>query len=149
MDATLLIADGESPSRDVLERFFVQCGFRVDTACDALECVNKLRWLEPDVLVLDLDMPWGGAAGVVTLLHENRWGAEIPAVLIIGSASPAVLSQATGVPPSFCLQKPVRPERLLDWVGLAVAWIDLHRNGRARANRRSSPLPIEEEVCLT
>lgn len=53
MDATLLIADGPSPSRDALERFFSQCGFQVETACDGLECLAKVRALEPEVLLVD------------------------------------------------------------------------------------------------
>jgi len=59
MDATVLIADDESASRDALESFFAPCGFRVETACDGLECLCSLRALKPEVLVVGSEVPWG------------------------------------------------------------------------------------------
>lgn len=148
MDATLLVADGESPSRDALERFFLGCGFRVETAGDGLECLNKLRSLQPDVLVADLDTPWGGAAAIMGFLHESCYEFKIPAILIVGHAPPEILSQRVGVPESSCFQKPLRMESLLDRVGLAVALLDLRRNGRRRFNGRPLGRPDEAEPCL-
>lgn len=130
MDATLLLCDHQSPSRDALERFFFWCGFRVKIAHDGLECLNKVRSLQPDVLVTDFETPWGGAAAVVAFLRESSFEFEIPVVVIVGNAPPPILSQGTGVPASFCFQKPLRMESLLDRVGLAIALVDLRRNGQ-------------------
>jgi len=142
MDATLLIADAQPASREALERFFTGCGFRVETACDGLECLNKVKSLKPDVLVADLDAPWGGAAGVVAFLCESCFDCEMPAVLVIGNAAPRTLSERTGVPQSSCFEKPLRMERLLDRVGLAIALIDLRRDekmpGKRQRRRRSA-----------
>jgi two-component system response regulator AtoC len=149
MDATLLLCDYQSPSRDAVERFFSQCGFRVETAHDGLECLNKVRSLEPDVLVADLETPWGGAAAVVAFLHESCFEFEIPVVLIVGNSPPQILSQRTNVPESLCFQKPLRMENLLDRVGLAIAVIDLRRNGHPRLDGRWPGRPDRAETCLT
>ena len=98
MNATLLVAERQSPSRDLLERFLSRSGFRVETASDALECLGKVRSLEPAVLVLDVELPWGGAAAVVAFLNESHFEFQLPAVLITGDAPPAVLSEWTAVP---------------------------------------------------
>jgi len=141
MDATLLIADAQPTSREALGRFFTGCGFRMETAGDGLECLNKVKSLKPDVLVADLDAPWGGAAAVVAFLQESCFDCEMPAVLVIGNAAPQVLSERTGVPQSSCFEKPLRMERLLDRVGLAIALIDLRRDGKtpAKSRRRRRP----------
>jgi len=150
MDATLLIADGPSPARDALEDFFSRCGFRVVTAGSGLECLEKARVWEPEVLVIDWELPRGGAAAVLPLLSEEHFEFEPPAVLlVIGDAPPAVLSEGAGVPRASCLQKPVDAEHLLDRVGLAIAWIDLHRNWEAPLRRRQLGRLREAEACLT
>lgn len=149
MDATLLLCDRRSPSRDALERFFSRCGFRVETAHDRLECLNKVRSLQPDVLVTDFQTPWGGAAAVVAFLYQSCFEFETPVVLIVGNAPPRILSRRTGVPESFCFQKPLRMESLLDCVGLAIALIDLRRNGQRRFHGHRPGRPDEAETCLT
>jgi len=149
MDARLLLCDRQSPSRDALERFFSRCGFRVETAHNGLECLAKVRPLKPDVLVADFETPCGSAAVVVASLHESRFEFEIPIVLIVGNAPPRILSQRTGVPESFCFQKPLRTESLLERVGLAIALVDLRRNGQRRFHNRLPGRPDEAETCLT
>ena len=143
MDATLLVADGQSPSRGALERFFSACGFRVQTAHDALEWLGMVRSLHPDVVVADVDTPRGGAAAVVAFLRETGSESDVPAVLVVGNAPPEVLSQRTGVPESSCFQEPLRMESLLDRVGLAMALTDLRRNWPPRSNGRRLPQPNE------
>ena len=128
MNATLLVCDGESPSRDMLERFFSQCGFRLGTARNGLECLEKIRSLHPDMLVADFETLWGGAAAVMAFLHESCFEFKIPIVLIVGNAPPRILSRRTGVPEASCFQKPLQMERLLDRVGLVFAQVDLRRN---------------------
>jgi len=141
MDARLVIADSEPASRGALERFFSGCGFRVETAGDGLECLDKVRSLKPHVLVADLETPWGGAAAVAAFLHESCYEFEIPAILVTGRAPPEVLAQRTGVPESSCFQKPLSMDGLLDRVGLAIALIDLRRNDRPRRGNGRSPRP--------
>lgn len=148
MDATLLIAEHPSLSRDALESFLVRCGFHVETAGDGPECLSALRALEPDVLVVDSELPWGGAAGVVAFLNETRFEFEMPAILVVGEQSPAVLSERIGVPDSCCLEKPVPTDELLDWVGLAMAAICLRRDGEPAFDGHRLGDSRQERTCL-
>ncbi len=148
MDATLLLCDHQSASRDALKRFFSRCGFRVETACDGWECLNIVRSLQPDVLVIDSGAPRGGAAAVLAFLHESCFEFEMPFVLVVGNAPPATLSQRTGVPESSCFQKPLPSERLLDRVGLAIALIDLRDSRQRRFPAAPLGRPRQAEPCL-
>lgn len=148
MDATLLLCDDESLSRDMLERFFSQCGFHVETARNEWECIEKVKTLHPDVLVAGFETLDCDASAVTWLLHESYLGSEMPAVLIVGNLGPRVLSRRTGVPESFCLQRPLWMEGLLDRVGLAFAQIDLRRNQQRPFHDPRIVHSEEAETCL-
>ena len=148
MNTTLLVAEEPSPSRDALRQFLSGCGFDVVTADDGLDCLARLRELEPELLVADWELPWGGAAAVVAYLNQSHFEFVMPVVLVIGDAPASLLSQRTGVPRSSCFPKPVPKERLLDQVGLAVALIDLRNNTESASNLGATRLQEEPAVDL-
>ncbi|MBN2296020.1 MAG: hypothetical protein JXM70_26545 [Pirellulales bacterium] len=148
MDATLLIYDVKSLSRDALESLFLGCGFRVETAGDGLECMDKLRSLHPDLLMADMEAPWGGAAAVVAFLHESCFEFDMPDILVLGNVSPKILSQRTGVPEPSCFQRPLHMEKMLDRVGLTVALLGLNRFGQVYNNDRLADRSEKTEVCF-
>ena len=150
MDVTLLLADAKSPERDNLAQFLCESGFRVDTASTARECLAKLRLSEPDMLVLDLDLPPGETSETVGLIHSRLFDPHAPVVLITGKVSSELLSLRSGMPKAFCFQKPIPRERLLDQLGLMVALIDLDRCREDRP-RPYCPVVVPDkplEVCL-
>jgi hypothetical protein len=107
-----------------------------------------VKKLQPDVLVAGFETVERDASAVTWLLHEIGCESEMPAVLIVGNAPPRVLSRHTGVPKSFCLQKPLRMEGLLDRVGLAFAQIDLRRNQQRPFHDRRVAHSEDAETCL-
>lgn len=121
MHTDLLIADADAELRELYERlsFILHC--HVETAADALDCWHKLRRLSPDVLLIDVQIPWGGGDGVVFRLREDLQGAALPIVFVTGTDPPEILSRQTGVPAVQCFQKPFRLSTLLECIGSAVA----------------------------
>jgi len=128
LNTTLLIADGDAQSRRQLRDFFSQFRFAVETASNGLECLAKLRGIEPDVLVLALEMPWGGGDGVIARLHEDVLPAKAPVVLVVGEGPPETLAARVGVPRCRCYQKPVRMERIMHSVCLGIALAEERRS---------------------
>lgn len=120
MNATLLIADNDRKRRDALRRFFWESGFLVATSASARECLEELVSLEPDVLVISLDIP-GGANAVIARLNHGLHVSQRPIVLVIGDAPAAALSVRTGAPVCDCFAWPVPAEDLLDRAGLELA----------------------------
>ncbi len=144
MKATLLRTDGGSPSPDALTRFFSHCGFCVETARSRREWLAKVQSLEPEVALVDLDVPWGCHDAAAALSPAVRRGFALPAVFVVGTAPAETLSRLTGVPLDACFQKPLQTENLLDRVGLAVALIDLlRRQGGLPARRPPIARPAE------
>jgi len=53
----ILIADDEQVIRDLFERFLSQEGYRVSTAIDGLDALEKIKKENYAMLILDLKMP--------------------------------------------------------------------------------------------
>ena len=126
MGPRLLIADADAAWLNICERGLCDSGFTVETAQNGLACLAQLqRDPQPDVLVLELDMPWGGGDGVLGVLREEARLLDHKVVIVTGRAPPDVLSARTGIPISCCLRKPFHLDDLLNSVGGArMACVD-------------------------
>jgi CheY-like chemotaxis protein len=68
---TALFADADRESRDLHAWLLSSYGFQVDTASNGLQCLAKLSHSLPDLLILDLELPWGGGDGVLALIRQD------------------------------------------------------------------------------
>ena len=67
----LLIADNDVRRREELRHFFFNSGFLVASASNGLECLAEVAALEADVLVIALEIPWGGGDGVIARMNDG------------------------------------------------------------------------------
>jgi DNA-binding response OmpR family regulator len=114
----LLIADSDVRRRGELRRLFSSSGFRVVAAADGLGCLAELVAMEADILVITLEIPWGGGDGVIARLNDGLLVRRKPLILVIGDAPADTLSARTGVAPCNCFSTPLRNEDLLDRIGM-------------------------------
>lgn len=82
MTQRLLIADADSYLSDLYQKYFGAHGYSVRVASGGVECLTALRETTPDVLVLDTELKWGGADGVLAIMDEEDGFATIPIVLL-------------------------------------------------------------------
>jgi DNA-binding response OmpR family regulator len=148
MRPRVLIADTDDAWLDACERGLCESGFMVETARDGLSCLTRLqRNPRPDVIVLELDIPWGGGDGVLARLREETSELDCGVVIVTGRASPDVLSARTGIPSSACLRKPFHLDALLNLIGspgCRVPTEDVHEPDGCAAN--SSILPAVNRI---
>ena len=121
MDAILLIADNDVRRRGELRRFFSGNGFLVAAAADGLGCLAELVALEADVLVIALEIPWGGGDGVIARLNDGLPVRRKPLIVVIGDVPTDTLSARTGVARCNCFPTPLCNEDLLDRIGMDLA----------------------------
>jgi DNA-binding response OmpR family regulator len=126
MQRSILFGNARTEWRDVCERLFSAAGFVVGAASDGLTCLAKLRTFMPDVIIVDVDMLWGGGDGLIAWLLEESDPWSTPLVFVIGGASAETLSSRTGVPADFCLQRPLAPSSLLEAVCHSL--VPIHRS---------------------
>jgi hypothetical protein len=127
----LLIADRDVRRRGELRRFFFNSGFLVASASNGPKCLAEVVALEADVLVIALEVPWGGGDGVIARLNDGLSLCRKPLILVIGDAPADTLSARTGVAPCHCFSEPLRKEDLLDRIGKELG-ITLLRGAKDR-----------------
>jgi CheY-like chemotaxis protein len=94
--------------------FLADCGYEVETALDGLECLDKLRQMIPDVLVLDFGLRWGGGDGILAWLRKERAWSEFPVILTTNTLQTLDFAKDFGRPVTAILLRPFAPESLLE-----------------------------------
>jgi len=82
----VLVVDDDTRLRTLLSRYLVENGFRVSTAAGAAEARDKLRFLQPDALVLDVMMP--GESGLALTAALRADNAFVPILLLTARGAP-------------------------------------------------------------
>src|SRR5437867_11466771 len=120
MQPLLLLTDPDPILTVVLQRCLLRRGFDVQTASAGVDCLQKLRYFEPQVLVLSDELLWGGSAGVLAFLREEADLPPLPVVLISADdRSPECLA-LMGPPVVQCLLKPFSLPMLLCSIRWAI-----------------------------
>lgn len=119
MKPLLLIADADPDLLDLQRRFLSDHGYQVEIAADGLACLVQLRRHWPDVLIVDRDLPWGGADGVIARMRENT---DVPSVPVVLLSTSACANRDLLLPPVVqCLMKPFRLKALVQAIASAEA----------------------------
>jgi DNA-binding response OmpR family regulator len=87
MSLQFLIADHDPLLREECRRCLAARGHDVETAADALQCIEQLRATSPSVLVLDPEILWGGGDGVLEWLQDEEPIVRVTVVLTNGHSS--------------------------------------------------------------
>jgi two-component system phosphate regulon response regulator OmpR len=82
----VLVVDDDTRLRTLLSRYLAENGFRVSTAAGAAEARDKLRFLQPDALVLDVMMP--GESGLALTASLRADNAFVPILLLTARGAP-------------------------------------------------------------
>jgi two-component system phosphate regulon response regulator OmpR len=126
-DAHILVVDDDARLRALLERYLAGAGFRVTTAETATDARDKLRFMHPDMLVLDVMMP--GENGLTLTESLRQQGSDVPVLLLTARSGPEdrIIGFEAGA--DDYLGKPFEPRELVL---------------RIRALLRRAPAPVPE-----
>jgi len=108
---TILVVDDEYAILDALRAFLEDEGYRVVTASDGREALVRLRESIPDVILLDMMMPFmDGRDALRAIRAEPAWQ-SIPVVLM--SAGLRALAASAPLGPTAVLHKPFGVDQLV------------------------------------
>jgi hypothetical protein len=126
MEPVILIAVVNETLREAYGLLFAEQGYRVVTASTVLQCLHKLRWTAPEVLIIDEEL-WGGWEGVLAISGEDiSW----PSVVLLTPKGCDWRHEVQWPPVVTCLERPVSFDRLAEEVTEARR-IFLYTGGRA------------------
>jgi CheY-like chemotaxis protein len=127
-DKTILVVDDEPNVRDYLRMILVDAGFRVVTAGDGAEALERIRESRPDFISLDLLMPRKSGHKLLFELKRDRELSRIPVLIVTAHAHDElgkkdlddIMESAVMSGPGTYLEKPVNPDSYVRAVSRAV-----------------------------
>ena len=111
-DIRVLIADSDWKLLGRYEFFLEESGLEVAVADTALQCVELLRDFEPDVLVLEAELPWGQGDGVLDLMQTEPDVPVRPVIVLSSRPEAEGLHQVGAIEVAEYHQKPLSPKAL-------------------------------------
>ncbi len=111
--STVLIVDDYPDALDVWTLYLRGEGFRVVTAADGRQALERAHGYLPDVVVLDLELPDVSGCDVARALRAAPDTRHIPLIAATGSAQARQLAEARGAGFDIVLSKPCDPDDLV------------------------------------
>ena len=152
----ILLADDHPMIRTAIEALLRDSDYEVvGTTGRGADTLSEVERLEPDVLLLDLQMPGGGGMDVIRTLKAQD---SAPKIIVLTAAiddASLMESRSLGVPgivlkssdPAFLIE-------CLDRVRAGGSWVDSELNARAQeltqtfGDRRRTPLAPRERQLI-
>jgi DNA-binding response OmpR family regulator len=111
---SVLVVDDEPAIRELLKLHLANAGYDVRLAEDAIVAERVLRESPPDLVVVDVAMPYRGGLEFVAGLCADETLSRLPVIFITGQEGLESGAHALG---AGCLRKPFAVDALLDLVG--------------------------------
>ena len=117
----ILVVDDEPDVRNFLVTCIEDAGFKVESAIDGVDALEKIEANIPDLMTLDMVMPRKSGINLMRKLRKNEQWAKIPIIVITAHAHDEFGSEdikefnafATRYRPKITMEKPITPERLI------------------------------------
>lgn len=114
----IVIADDDPKLLRLLTRWLSLLGHDLTaTAADGLEAVRLIREHQPDLAILDFDMPGLDGVAAATEILREQW---LPLLILTGRRDPEAISRASGIPIEAYLLKPCSLDQLRAAISLAL-----------------------------
>jgi len=108
----VLLADSDESLQHAYRTALAQEGIELQTALSGLDCVARLRECTPDLLILELQVPWGGGDGVLAIMSHTVGLTMVPVMILTSCSDPLVLKGVGRFPVSDYQVKPLAPDHL-------------------------------------
>lgn len=112
----ILIVDDKATSRELLRTVLEKDGYTILEAADGDEALQKARTENPDMIMLDLQMPVRNGYEVLTELRQDFRYATLPIIALTASAMQGDREKALAAGFTAYLTKPVTLAHLRDEV---------------------------------
>lgn len=117
----IMVVDDSVTVRKVTEKFLLRENFRVVTARDGVEALEKLDNITPDLLLLDIEMPrMDGFELLGALRSHERWR-SVPVIMVSSRTAEKHRSHALQLGANDFLGKPYQDQALLAHIAQQLA----------------------------
>jgi CheY-like chemotaxis protein len=109
----ILIVDDDPIIVRILHPHLRAAGYQVSAAADAIQGIQMAITERPDLILLDLQMPAGGGAGVFEALQKNFRTSLIPVIFVTANRDGEVREACLASGAADFVNKPVNPADLI------------------------------------
>ncbi|MHB1094043.1 hybrid sensor histidine kinase/response regulator [Thiobacillus sp.] len=110
----VLVVDDSLTVRKITTRLLTREGFRVDSAKDGVDALEKMRDLIPDVVLLDVEMPRMDGFELARVMRNDARLKSIPIIMITSRTADKHRNHALEIGVNVYLGKPYQEQQLLD-----------------------------------
>lgn len=113
----VLVVDDSVTVRKITSRLMVREGYRVDTAKDGVDALEKMQDLIPDVVLLDVEMPRMDGFGLARVMRDDAKLKNVPIIMITSRTADKHRNHALEIGVNVYLGKPFQEAVLLGHIG--------------------------------
>jgi len=119
--ASILVIEDDLAFRDLLRLHLRQAGHTVETAADPEEGLRSLIDTPPDLILLDLDLPYLNGFEVLEALRSDPASQKIPVIIVTGHTEENLHDRCRAIGIEGLLTKPFKGEHLIQAIAKALA----------------------------
>jgi CheY-like chemotaxis protein len=124
MNKRILIVDDSPTVRSRIEWTLVDQGYSVTVARDGLEALAVLQQHQPDLLLLDLFLPFLNGIQICGFIRNHLGWDKLPIIIISGQASKSDITRALNAGANNYLLKPIQD---LDLTAVLQTYLPSHK----------------------
>ena len=104
--ATLLVIEDDETMRSAMKKIFEMDGYIVKLAADGTELAAVLEDTAPDMILLDVGLPWLNGFELAQMLKEHKDLKSIPLIFVSGKTSDEDVRHAFAIGADDYIKKP-------------------------------------------
>jgi CheY-like chemotaxis protein len=114
MSIKVLIVEDNNDYRDLVSFYLKLKGFEIITAKDGVEAVETATSEQPEIILMDLNLPILDGWEATKIITQNRSTAHIPIIAVSANCFEPFSAEILKAGAIGCIQKPVDIESLPD-----------------------------------
>ncbi|HEX7970726.1 MAG TPA: response regulator, partial [Thiobacillus sp.] len=116
----VLVVDDSLTVRKITTRLLTREGFRVDSAKDGVDALEKMHDLIPDVVLLDVEMPRMDGFELARVMRSDDRLKGVPIIMITSRTADKHRNRALEIGVNEYLGKPYQEQQLLDSIAVQL-----------------------------
>jgi len=117
----VLVVDDSLTVRKITTRLLTREGFRVDSAKDGVDALERMHDLIPDVVLLDVEMPRMDGFELARVMRSDNRLKSVPIIMITSRTADKHRNHAMEIGVNVYLGKPYQEQQLLDSINAQLA----------------------------
>lgn len=109
----ILLVEDHVETQEMFKFALEMAGFEVSTAGNGIKLIKKIREYLPDLIVMDVMMPWIDGYDLCRAVKETQDLKDIPIVIVSAKVAPEDIQTGLAAGAEDYLEKPVEIDELI------------------------------------